>query len=220
MPKDPGHERSVIGAYSEDHGVNSSREHLTKPPAVSLPHSPQNDSGETVQDAGYPAEKHTSRGAHSGSTSGTEVDQRDPVTTTNNIHDPSYSSHSPMSHTDALPTSAGPPIGEPHAESLEMGTIGAQPDPINEDVSDPYFAVPGGAGVLQDEDEDENDPNAFFHPATKEPMRVLWLPKDELGLCDAEIEGNKAMGIDAVHRFATLNAKVRTGSLLRCFPGS
>jgi hypothetical protein len=42
--------------------------------------------------------------------------------------------------------------------------------------------------VVRLHEQDENDPNAFFHPATKEPMRVIWLPRDELGLCEAEIE--------------------------------
>ena len=204
MTKEPGHEGSIIGEYTEDHEMNSSREHLTKPPAVSLPPSPPAESGETIQDMSFPPDKPQMSNADGGTV------QRDFALSTDKRHEQNtrYPSQSPTSHTSALPTASGPPVGEPHPESLEMGTIGAEPDPVNEDRSDPYFAVPGGPGVLQEQNEDENDPNAFFHPATKEPMRILWLPKDELGLCDAEIESNKAMGIDAVHRFATLNAKV------------
>jgi hypothetical protein len=198
MTKEPGHEGSVIGEYSEDHESNSSREHLTKPPAVSLPPSPPMDSGETMQNTSFPQDK-------SGQAPDSETTQRD-YAFTNDAQDAALPS--PTSHTSALPTASGPPVGEPHPEALEMGTMGAEPDPVNEDNFDPYFAVPGGPGVLQEEHEDENDPNAFFHPATKEPMRILWLPKDELGLCDAEIEANKAIGVSAVHRYATLNAKV------------
>lgn len=216
MAKEPGHEGSVIGEYTEDHEMNSSREHLTKPPGASLPSSPSpNESDETIQEAAFPKEKEPQSGdqAQPGSaiteTEGAPT-QRDFAFPSNGIEDVQYppSSRSFTGHTDARPTAAGPPVGEPHGEALEMGTIGAEPDPVNEDRSDPYFAVPGGPGVLQEDDIDENDPNAFFHPATKEPMRVLWLPKDELGLCDAEIEANKAIGVDAVHRYATLNAKV------------
>jgi hypothetical protein len=113
-------------------------------------------------------------------------------------------------------TSAGPPLGFTHpasAEELEMGTFSQPPDPALE--ADPkdenqYFAVPGGPGVMQNRDEmsDGNDPNAFFHPATKEPQMILWLPRDELGLCEAEIEENAKWGVESTCRFAILDHNV------------
>ena len=109
--------------------------------------------------------------------------------------------------TEAIPTSAGPPVQE--TSDVELGRIGQPLDPESDaDVEEPYFAVPGGPGIVQRNEEDGNDPNAFFHPATKEPQRILWLPRDELGLCEAEIEVNVSAGIQSTHRYAILNAKV------------
>ena len=90
------------------------------------------------------------------------------------------------------------------------GTIGTIPDlEGNKDPEDSYFAKPGGSGVVQSEDPDDqgNDPNAFFHPATKEPQKILWLPRDELGLCVAEIAANKARGVKTTCREAWLNQR-------------
>jgi hypothetical protein len=70
-----------------------------------------------------------------------------------------------------------------------------------------YFALPGGPGVINQEEIDGNDPNAFFHPATKERQPILWLPKDDLGLCEYEIEMNKAAGVESSCRRAILNSK-------------
>ena len=70
-----------------------------------------------------------------------------------------------------------------------------------------YFALPGGPGVINQEEIHGNDPNAFFHPATKERQPILWLPKDDLGLCEYEIEMNKAAGVESSCRRAILNSK-------------
>lgn len=70
-----------------------------------------------------------------------------------------------------------------------------------------YFALPGGPGVINQDEVDGNDPNAFFHPATKEPQMILWLPADELGLCAAELEANAEMGVKSSSRRAKLDAR-------------
>jgi hypothetical protein len=70
-----------------------------------------------------------------------------------------------------------------------------------------YFALPGGPGVINQEEIDGNDPTAFFHPATKERQPILWLPKDDLGLCEYEIEMNTAAGVESSCRRAILNSK-------------
>lgn len=74
-----------------------------------------------------------------------------------------------------------------------------------------YFALPGGPGVIDVEETDGNDPDAFFPPATKQPQMILWLPRDELGLSEYEIEANAAAGVDSSSRRAVLNheGKVR-----------
>jgi hypothetical protein len=117
-------------------------------------------------------------------------------------------------------------------DDVELGTLSGQsaPAPQNQEPEDEEvpLAVPGGPGLVREMQDDGDDPNAFFHPATKEKQRVLWLPKDELGLCQAEIEGNRAAGVLATNRYAVLNVKVSrlllwgprrwdmTGKLMRC----
>lgn len=88
------------------------------------------------------------------------------------------------------------------------------PDPeatADPEDSEAYFALPGGPGVIDIDATDGNDPDAFFPPATKEPQMILWLPKDELGLSEYEIEMNAAAGVESSSRRAILNhdGKVR-----------
>ena len=114
---------------------------------------------------------------------------------------------------EGIPTSAGPPVQE--SPDVELGQLGHPSDPEGDaNQNEPYFAVPGGPGIQQDKEVDGNDPNAFFHPATKEAQRILWLPHDELGLCQAEIEANASAGVQSTCRYAILNSKV---SLSLCF---
>jgi len=56
--------------------------------------------------------------------------------------------------------------------------------------------------------EETLEEDAFSHPATKEPQRVIWLPLDELGLADAEVRDNELVGIKSTHRDAVLDSKV------------
>ncbi|ORX39718.1 hypothetical protein BD324DRAFT_597224 [Kockovaella imperatae] len=144
-----------------------------------------------------------------------------PVNGTSNNRPPSSSQGtlSPtMQRTPGYPTSAGPPVGSTHAlhegydgldgGAIEMGNVGQTPDPeLEEDQPAGYLVQPGGPGIRNGQETDPNDPYAFFHPATKEKMRVLWLPRDELGLCKAEIEACEKMGIKATSRHAILTSK-------------
>lgn len=210
MPKETGHDVSVIGEYSEDH--SSSTEHLNKPQRPVSPPASLGNGAQVSASSSYPAEKNLQSSTSNKQSNGQFVSEdagtaRDATYPPEGIEDTQYPATNDQP--EGIRTSVGPPVGIPHTENLELGTIGQQPDPANEsDDAEPYFAVPGGPGVQMLEEEDENDPNAFFHPATKEPMRILWLPRDELGLAEAEIERNAKLGITSVHRYATLNAKV------------
>ncbi|WVQ98507.1 hypothetical protein IAU59_005633 [Kwoniella sp. CBS 9459] len=112
------------------------------------------------------------------------------------------------------PTAPGPPVSQPQdgpqsqqqakrAPSVKS-TKSAKSTGSEETV---YFAVPGGAGVRTRKLDDGNDEKAFFHPATKEPQRIIWLPQDELGLCEAEIKRNEQEGVRSSSRAAWLNEK-------------
>lgn len=80
-----------------------------------------------------------------------------------------------------------------------------------EDPEAQYFALPGGPGVLIHSEEDADDPSAFFHPATKEPQPVIWLPVDELGLGADQNNANLAIGVRSSTKNATMGSKVRLG---------
>lgn len=54
---------------------------------------------------------------------------------------------------------------------------------------------------------DDFEADAFSHPATKEDQRIIWLPVDELGLGQAEVDDNNAVGIVSSTKDAVLTNK-------------
>jgi len=50
--------------------------------------------------------------------------------------------------------------------------------------------------------------DAFAHPASKEPLRTIWLPEDDLGLASEECRDNRSIGITSTCADAYLNRKV------------
>ncbi|WVQ78133.1 hypothetical protein IAT38_000214 [Cryptococcus sp. DSM 104549] len=98
--------------------------------------------------------------------------------------------------TPSAATAPGPPASRP-----------ASPETTQDAEENVYFAVPGGPGVITRGKDDGNDPYAFFHPATKDPQRIIWLPQDELGLCNAEMEVNEREGVKTSSKGAWLNEK-------------
>ncbi|KAL7422246.1 phosphate metabolism protein 7 [Cryptotrichosporon argae] len=95
------------------------------------------------------------------------------------------------------------------AHTAATADTGGTADNAGTDKEEVYFAVPGGPGLVRGLQDDANDPMAFFHPATKEPQRIVWLPRDELGLIEAEIEENVARGVESTDRNAFLDRKGR-----------
>jgi hypothetical protein len=55
---------------------------------------------------------------------------------------------------------------------------------------------------------EDYDVDAFAHPASKEPQRIVWLPEDELGLAVAEVQDNQSIGILSTTKDAVLDSKV------------
>jgi hypothetical protein len=207
MPKEEGHDDSPNTSPDEERQRGSSRERLTSPAEVEDP----NDNN---------MEKQPNQSDRPDFDSKQPPSQ--PEAEKQEITRPGTPPSNALFHglrLDGILTSPGPPLGITHPaafEQLEMGTFSQPPDPAQdpspEDDNDEeqYFAVPGGPGVLTSRDnmQDGNDPNAFFHPATKEPQMILWLPRDELGLCEAEIEGNLRFGVESTSRYAILDHRV------------
>ena len=139
---------------------------------------------------------------------------------------------SEQSSSRGFATVPGPPVGSTHAfhegpdgmsprtdddNAMELGALGHTPDP-NMDNADnqpiTYLVQPGGPGIRKRREVNPDDPAAFFHPATKEELRILWLPADQLGLCKAELEACGKVGIKATSKNAILTTKV--GDPARC----
>lgn len=122
--------------------------------------------------------------------------------------------------TPATATVPGPPVNDDDDnndnDDIEMNDRSPTHDHptthTDKDDSDEIdFAVPGGPGIRPRDMGREGDPDAFNHPASKEPQRIIWLPRDELGLCVAEVEKNREFGVESSWRHARLthNGKVR-----------
>lgn len=195
MPKEEGHEGSLVGAEADgspDSNLNStSREHLTGQNGQEFTRVSSHDSP--------PKPSYT-------------LPNPLPVPVPSRI--PSSHFHNHTGPSQGVPTSAGPPIQfeldnlhPQHSQTDTNTNTNTDIEANNDEYEETYFAIPGGPGTMQRTEQDGNDPNAFFHPATKEPARILWLPKDELGLCEAEIRVNSGMGIGSTCRYAVLGHK-------------
>ncbi|KAH8113941.1 DUF221-domain-containing protein [Phellopilus nigrolimitatus] len=64
---------------------------------------------------------------------------------------------------------------------------------------------PGDSVPMEGKRNDE--PTDFYHPAGAEPLRAIWIPRDALGLADAEVEENERVGISASCVHAVMDAK-------------
>lgn len=52
-----------------------------------------------------------------------------------------------------------------------------------------------------------DEPTDFYHPASVEPLRVIWLPRDSLGLAEQEVRENQKLGIEASFEHAHMDEK-------------
>lgn len=55
--------------------------------------------------------------------------------------------------------------------------------------------------------DEQSGPKEFYHPASVEPAHTVWMPKDELGLAEAEARACEEQGVDATARGAVMNPK-------------
>lgn len=128
---------------------------------------------------------------------------------------PSYSETDPHSHSKDPQyielAEMGGTKGSPKGPRSHRNTMAEDAEELDEPEQDPeeqYFAVPGGPGVLIHGEEGADDPGAFFHPATKEPQRIIWIPVDELGLGVEQSSTNIAMGVRSSTKHAEMTIKV------------
>ncbi|KIP07239.1 hypothetical protein PHLGIDRAFT_30114 [Phlebiopsis gigantea 11061_1 CR5-6] len=108
-------------------------------------------------------------------------------------------SYGPLIH--ALPLSLADQVGGADADRA------AVEQQLREEVSveetDPATANPPEIAVP---DEDVG-PKEFYHPAGVDPQRVVWIPRDELGLAEEEEKANRAAGIEVSFEEAWMDGK-------------
>jgi hypothetical protein len=92
---------------------------------------------------------------------------------------------------------AGPPSSEQFVRAIDHAEA-------NDDAQ--HSATKENAAERNRED---YDVDAFAHPASKEPQRIIWLPEDELGLAVTEVQDNQSIGILSTTKDAVLDNKVR-----------
>ncbi|GAA5875622.1 hypothetical protein JCM1840_003281 [Sporobolomyces johnsonii] len=66
--------------------------------------------------------------------------------------------------------------------------------------------------------EEHLDKNAFNHPATYEGYPIVWVPEDQHGFYEKEVEDTRAAGVDVSAEGATMNAKGKV-NISRAPPG-
>ena len=55
--------------------------------------------------------------------------------------------------------------------------------------------------------DEEAGPKEFYHPASVESQKTIWLPKDQLGLAEAEVNAIREKGIDVSMENAQMDGK-------------
>ncbi|KZO95372.1 DUF221-domain-containing protein [Calocera viscosa TUFC12733] len=81
------------------------------------------------------------------------------------------------------------------SEGDDEATVAKQKAEANKERDNPFD------GALDD------GPTDFYHPAAVAPQQIVWIAQDPLGLGDAEVEANRAMGVDASNQDAEMDEK-------------
>lgn len=227
MPKEEGHDNSQIGSGDENNAIpQTSQSQPTSSPAPetrSRANTNPADLGFNLVGFTVPLPEPVRGVKNEAQAVLKKIDKG--LGGTRLAIDTDVSAYSPPKETLATATVPGPPVmstgdeDEEDNNDIEMRERqqqnqmdiekGAGSTSIDDD--NPFFAVPGGPGIRARDLGREGDPNAFFHPASKDKQRVIWLPEDELGLCKAEVQKNRELGIETSSRHAWLvkDGKVR-----------
>ncbi|KAI0631057.1 DUF221-domain-containing protein [Trametes polyzona] len=110
------------------------------------------------------------------------------------------------------------PVGTVDSETSDTGADGkAKGASTVEDVEQERAASakPGAPGLEQEDDrqssiqgvDEDAGPKDFYHPASVEPQPIIWLPRDPLGLGEAEERAIRAAGIKVSTRDAVMDDK-------------
>lgn len=94
-------------------------------------------------------------------------------------------------------------VGSVQSTSNAKGKASASSSPVVPDEEDPHTENPPD---IKPVDEDEG-PKVFYHPASVDPQRVVWIPKDELGLAEEEEKAIAGAGIAVSTEGAVMDDK-------------
>ena len=87
--------------------------------------------------------------------------------------------------------------------SLAASPVVPAAAPAVEEETDPATANPPEIAAP----EEDVGPKEFYHPASVEPQRVVWIPRDELGLAEEEEKAIRAAGIEVSLEGAKMDGK-------------
>lgn len=97
-------------------------------------------------------------------------------------------------------TSSDPAPGKPKSDKVAVEPVPGSPET---DASSSKASQPPSIKPI----DEEAGPKEFYHPASVEPQRPIWLPKDQLGLAEAEAIAIKEKGIDVSLEDAVMDGK-------------
>lgn len=91
--------------------------------------------------------------------------------------------------------------GELGKEKPGAMSTGSEKKPIVSEAAGPSVAVEGKRN---------EGPTDFTHPAAVEPQRIVWIPRDEMGLAESEVVDMRRHGVESSTENAILDAKGHT----------
>lgn len=122
-------------------------------------------------------------------------------------------------HAEKKPS--GSQMGKEHTAAITDGAV--VDSPSNETPPSPSIDADRSSSELEAADkkqksksesihsmrgiDEDSGPKEFYHPASVEPQRVVWLPKDTMGLSEVEEAAIKERGIHVSTEAAEMDAK-------------
>jgi len=73
----------------------------------------------------------------------------------------------------------------------------------------PIVSQPAGPSVAVEGKRNEG-PTDFTHPAATEPQRIVWLPRDDLGIAESEVADMQRQGVESSTENARVTVKGKT----------
>lgn len=121
------------------------------------------------------------------------------------LADKTYTANSPVPNTEALYPRKSNVSGVEGDESKSFEMLQREKTQIAPSVHSERDGLTSGVGIAAKVVSEEE--YGFAHPATSRPQRVVWIPRDLLGLAEEEEKACRDAGVDVSARDAEMNEK-------------